>query len=104
VITAIVCLLTAITAIELARLLLDSKARRRPAIDRYVGQRLVLHLKDTTASVRGVLAETAPDALVLARAEHLEGRAVVPLDGVQVIERGGYTYFQVLGPDTGPGS
>lgn len=96
----IVFLLAAIAAIEVARLLLDSKARRRPAIDRYVGHRLVLHLRNSAVSVRGVLADAAPDALVLARAEHLEGRSVVPLDGVQVIERGGYTYFQVLGPET----
>ncbi len=95
----IVCLLTAITAIELTRLLLDSKTRRRPAIDRYVGQRIVLHLSGSPASVRGVLAEAAPDSLVLARAEHLEGRSAVPLDGVQVIERARYTYFQVLGPE-----
>lgn len=102
-IIAIVCLLVAITTIELARLLLDSRTHRRPAIDRYVGHRLVLHLRDSPASIRGVLAEAAPDALVLARAEHLEGRGVVPLDGHQVIERGRYTYFQVLGHDAGPG-
>jgi hypothetical protein len=96
---AIVCLLAAIVALEIARLLLDSKARRRPAIDRYVGHRVVLHdVRGTDASVRGVLAEAAPDALVLARAEHLQGRSVVPLDGgAAVVERGAYSFFQVLG-------
>lgn len=98
---AIVCLLAAIAAIEIARLLLDSHTRRRPAIDRYVGHRIVLHLRDSPASVRGVLTEAAPDALVMARAEHLEGRSAVPLDGLQVIERGRYMFFQLLGPGDG---
>lgn len=95
----IICLLAAIAIIELSRLLLDSRTRRREAIDRYVGHRIVLHLTNSPASVRGVLAEAAPDALVLARAEHLEGRDPVPLDGVQVIGRDRYSYFQVLAPE-----
>lgn len=99
---AIVCLLTAITAVELARLLLDSKVRRRPAIDRYVGHRVILQLRDSQVSLRGVIAEAAPDAIVLARAEHLEGKSAIALDGpAVVVERSRFTYFQVLGPEGG---
>jgi formate-dependent phosphoribosylglycinamide formyltransferase (GAR transformylase) len=97
--TAIPILLAALTGVECLRLGLSVFDRRRtaPAVDRYVGHRLVLHLVDTAPSLRGVLVEAAPDALVLDRAEHVSETAVHALEGRQVVPRARVDFFQVLG-------
>lgn len=95
---AILVLLALLVAVAVVRLALEvsARVRRPPAIDRYVGHRLTLHLRDGGPSLRGVLAVAAPDALELARAEHLGERGVTALEGRQVIPRERLEFFQVL--------
>jgi len=92
-----VLLLAVIVLLLIGLVVYDVRRDWRPAIDRYVGHRVVLHIRDNGPSLRGVLLEPGPDVLRLGQAEHLGAQAVVtPLDGVQVIPRGRLDFFQVL--------
>lgn len=68
------------------------------AVDRYVGQRVHIHLRGRDGSLRGVLKEAAPDALVLVRAEYLTSDQTAPvvLDGDQILGRHRVDFFQAL--------
>jgi hypothetical protein len=101
-VTAIVVLLGVLVALQACRLIVAVAAEKRqtPAIDAYVGHRLALHIRDGGPSLRGVLADTAPDALTLARAEHLGDQGVVTaLEGRQVVPRARIEFFQLLAGD-----
>jgi hypothetical protein len=93
---AIVCLLGILAILAAAQLVrgLANDHRRQPAIDGYVGQTIALHLL-SGKSMRGVLVDAAPDAVILARAEHL-GSVVVALDGRQVVPRDRIDFFQAM--------
>lgn len=100
--TAVVVLLGVLVAIQAIRLVVavSAETRRTPAIDAYVGHRVALHTRDSGPSLRGVLVEAAPDALLLAGAEHLGDQGVVTaLEGRQVVPRARVEFFQLLAGD-----
>jgi hypothetical protein len=94
---AVVGLLAIIAILLAATLALRLVEHRALAIDRQIGRRVVVHLRDSGPSIEGVVAEVAPDAIQLASAEHLGERGVrVALDGRTAIPRERLDFFQVL--------
>lgn len=93
----IACLLAVITILLAALLALRLVEHRAPAIDRQVGRKVVVHLRDRGPSIEGVLAEVASDVIQLANAEHLGERGMrTSLDGRTALPRERIDFFQVL--------
>lgn len=94
---ALTALVAVLLLVELSRLALVVRDARRPAIDRYVGHRLVVHTRDDGPSIRGVL--LAPNRLEvrLADAEYLTDKGAQPLEGEQIIPRERLQFWQDLG-------
>lgn len=87
---------------ELARRRSAATERRELGLDRLVRRQVVVHQREGGPSIRGVVVEADPHALVLDRAQHLvEPDRSVPLAGRVWVPRGRVDYLQELGASSG---
>lgn len=89
----VLVLLAAIAAVVLYR--------ERRWLFRLERRTVVVHTRNGS-SIRGVLAGTYQDALVLTAAALLSGNETIPIDGDVTVPRGNVDWIQGLGKDTTP--